>query len=223
MISLEERLKTLKTWKDKNKLTRMNFSVCGFYLICSETECMRCFFCDKSLDGWERNDEPYSEHLGHSKKCILLNLHIKKNRNETFVISKLNNSKLMDTDFFVYRIKKNIDTLFCYICGYSTDLQTENISHECKNTGELFCRRLLKGEYNNQLEMIINKKICLDKAMKSSIEYFLNKYKYNSLLTVKEYLEQSINEELHEFEKEMKLYTKMADSLIEDISEIDNK
>ncbi len=28
-----------------------------------------CFLCDKSLDGWEENDNPLEEHLKHSPTC----------------------------------------------------------------------------------------------------------------------------------------------------------
>ena len=30
---------------------------------------MTCFCCEKSLDGWEEGDNPYSEHLHFSSDC----------------------------------------------------------------------------------------------------------------------------------------------------------
>lgn len=32
----------------------------------------QCFLCHKALDGWERNDDPWEEHLKHSSKCLFI-------------------------------------------------------------------------------------------------------------------------------------------------------
>lgn len=34
-----------------------------------EPDSVQCFFCNKSLDGWEANDNPWSEHLKHAPQC----------------------------------------------------------------------------------------------------------------------------------------------------------
>lgn len=34
-----------------------------------EPDAVSCFFCNKHLDGWEATDDPWREHLHHSKDC----------------------------------------------------------------------------------------------------------------------------------------------------------
>lgn len=53
----------------------------GFYYVGSklEPDAVQCFLCDKQLDGWEENDDPWSEHLGHSKGCTFAQLRMTEN------------------------------------------------------------------------------------------------------------------------------------------------
>lgn len=48
----------------------------GFYFTGSRSEpdSAMCFFCDKALDGWEEDDDPWNEHINHSKTCDFANL-----------------------------------------------------------------------------------------------------------------------------------------------------
>lgn len=43
----------------------------GFYFTGSkkEPDAVQCFLCEKSLDGWEPDDDPWAEHLRHSSNC----------------------------------------------------------------------------------------------------------------------------------------------------------
>ena len=43
-----------------------------------------CFICQKSLGGWEENDDPYQEHRSHQASCPLCRLHDKDARMVTF-------------------------------------------------------------------------------------------------------------------------------------------
>lgn len=48
----------------------------GFIFIGSKNEpdSVKCFFCNKNLDGWESNDNPWKEHLQHAPKCSFAKL-----------------------------------------------------------------------------------------------------------------------------------------------------
>eukprot|EP00914_Ancora_sagittata_P005537 GHVO01011329.1.p1 GENE.GHVO01011329.1~~GHVO01011329.1.p1 ORF type:complete len:130 (+),score=22.61 GHVO01011329.1:132-521(+) len=35
---------------------------------------VQCFYCDKELDGWDPNDDPWEEHKSHSSKCPYLKM-----------------------------------------------------------------------------------------------------------------------------------------------------
>lgn len=48
----------------------------GFHYTGSEEEpdAVECFFCEKSLDGWLAEDDPWVEHLNHSPNCLFAKL-----------------------------------------------------------------------------------------------------------------------------------------------------
>lgn len=43
----------------------------GFYFTGSaaDPDAVQCFLCDKALDGWDEQDDPWAEHLSHSEIC----------------------------------------------------------------------------------------------------------------------------------------------------------
>lgn len=48
----------------------------GFFFVDAEEESdtVMCFYCGKTLDGWEEDDDPWTEHINHSTKCKFANL-----------------------------------------------------------------------------------------------------------------------------------------------------
>lgn len=59
----------------------------GFVFIGSakEPDSVKCFFCNKHLDGWEKDDDPWKEHLSHSPKCEFA---IRKNPEENMTLNE---------------------------------------------------------------------------------------------------------------------------------------
>jgi len=49
-----------------HKLARAGFF---YYPIQNNPDNVACFLCRKSLDGWEKDDDPLVEHLKHSPDC----------------------------------------------------------------------------------------------------------------------------------------------------------
>lgn len=48
----------------------------GFYK-CStdaDSDVCACFYCGKTLDYWDANDDPFQEHKTHSPSCKFINL-----------------------------------------------------------------------------------------------------------------------------------------------------
>lgn len=39
-----------------------------------ENDAAACFLCGKQLDGWERTDNPWTEHMKHSPQCAFVKL-----------------------------------------------------------------------------------------------------------------------------------------------------
>lgn len=37
-------------------------------------DAVKCFFCEKALDGWDSTDNPWEEHYKHSKECTFAKL-----------------------------------------------------------------------------------------------------------------------------------------------------
>ncbi|XP_033120397.1 baculoviral IAP repeat-containing protein 5-like [Anneissia japonica] len=56
--------------------TPAKMAAAGFYHCPTDQEpdAVKCFMCQKELDGWEPNDDPMSEHKRHSPNCALINL-----------------------------------------------------------------------------------------------------------------------------------------------------
>lgn len=75
----KDRLKSFKSWpfaaSDKNaKCTITKMAEAGFYWSGNEREndTATCFACGKVLDGWEKDDDPWSEHIKHAPQCIFV-------------------------------------------------------------------------------------------------------------------------------------------------------
>ncbi|XP_076264499.1 baculoviral IAP repeat containing deterin [Rhynchophorus ferrugineus] len=69
----EERRATYKKWifNDNALCSADKMAEAGFIFTGSlrEPDAVACFFCHKHLDGWEATDDPWKEHLNHSKHC----------------------------------------------------------------------------------------------------------------------------------------------------------
>ncbi|XP_050737109.1 baculoviral IAP repeat-containing protein 5-like [Eriocheir sinensis] len=79
MLLMENRLKTFKKWPygEELKLNKAAMAAAGFYFIGSKKfpDSVKCFVCQKELDGWEEEDDPWEEHKSHAPYCqfIILN------------------------------------------------------------------------------------------------------------------------------------------------------
>ena len=72
MLNFKERLQTFKKWKfpenancSARKLAEAGFYFCGP----RNSDVVKCFLCNKELDCWEKDDEPWAEHLKHRATC----------------------------------------------------------------------------------------------------------------------------------------------------------
>ncbi|XP_066262420.1 baculoviral IAP repeat-containing protein 5-like [Euwallacea similis] len=67
------RLKTYKLWpfKQHSPCSAQKMAEAGFIFVGSrqDPDSVKCFYCHKSLDGWEEGDNPWSEHLKHAPYC----------------------------------------------------------------------------------------------------------------------------------------------------------
>lgn len=61
----------LQTFNSFIRMLLFQLAEAGFYFVGDESEpdVVECFLCQKTLDGWEENDDPWSEHLKHSPNC----------------------------------------------------------------------------------------------------------------------------------------------------------
>ncbi|XP_071137545.1 baculoviral IAP repeat-containing protein 2-like [Mytilus edulis] len=78
MVDVESRIETFKTkWATTVRQTPEMLAYAGFYYVGEEegdTDCVRCFYCDKGLKRWEPSDEPWTEHIFKSKECKFVEL-----------------------------------------------------------------------------------------------------------------------------------------------------
>ncbi|KAG8223306.1 hypothetical protein J437_LFUL001180 [Ladona fulva] len=76
MHFFNDRLETFKDWPFQEncectpeKLAAAGFVYCGTE---NEPDLVKCYVCLKELDGWEPEDDPWKEHVGHSGACPFL-------------------------------------------------------------------------------------------------------------------------------------------------------
>jgi len=79
MMFHENRLKTFKKWPfDKNtNCTAEKMADAGFYVVsASYPDSVMCAFCQLEMDGWEPNDDPWTEHSRKNRQieCAFLKL-----------------------------------------------------------------------------------------------------------------------------------------------------
>ncbi|KAL8583292.1 hypothetical protein ACOMHN_043069 [Nucella lapillus] len=73
----DHRLKSFKNWPfEDGDCCADKLAEAGFYHIPTDQspDATRCFACYKELDGWEPNDDPWSEHKKHSPACPFLKM-----------------------------------------------------------------------------------------------------------------------------------------------------
>ena len=85
-------------------LHHIKMAQAGFYKldIPGESNATRCFVCFKIFSNWERNDDPFDEHLRHSANCAFANLNKSQEHFKLFewiAIIKARNLKL-NVSFF---------------------------------------------------------------------------------------------------------------------------
>ncbi|RZF37541.1 hypothetical protein LSTR_LSTR008579 [Laodelphax striatellus] len=79
MLWTKTRLKTFKYWPfdDKVPCSSKRMAAAGFYASGGkeEPDLAICFVCKKSLNGWEKTDDPWEEHKKHCPACpfVLMN------------------------------------------------------------------------------------------------------------------------------------------------------
>jgi len=83
MNRMENRINSFKDWpfdNDISSCTSKKMAIAGFFHTPSETQLdlVKCFVCLKELDGWEPEDDPWSEHKSHAPKCPLIKLNKKE-------------------------------------------------------------------------------------------------------------------------------------------------
>ncbi|KAF5303921.1 hypothetical protein FQA39_LY01706 [Lamprigera yunnana] len=73
MFFEKARLETFKTWiyDEHSNCNPKKLAEAGFYYngTAEEPDAVQCFYCDKALDGWDKDDDPWMEHINHSKTC----------------------------------------------------------------------------------------------------------------------------------------------------------
>ncbi|CAH0546207.1 unnamed protein product [Brassicogethes aeneus] len=85
----ENRLLTFKSWvfKDNKPCSAQKLAEAGFifYGTKQDPDTVKCFFCDKTLDGWEEMDCPWSEHESHAPYCNYAKLRTSNLRVEDYI------------------------------------------------------------------------------------------------------------------------------------------
>lgn len=108
---------------------------CAFFTADTPTS-VHCYFCKKTLDGWNQKDVPILEHLTHNNGCPMFALNSFDGRNATYPPG-FNKEKQRDyakQGFVYYKLKESSGyDLFCFRCGFYVN---ERVTHEKNHYAE---------------------------------------------------------------------------------------
>lgn len=101
----EVRVNTYQNWifDNSSDCNVKKMAEAGFIFIGNkrEPDAVKCFFCNKHLDGWESTDDPWKEHIKHAPNCSFAKLQTSQNNitlqqtmvlRRDYLINILNNS-----------------------------------------------------------------------------------------------------------------------------------
>ncbi|KAK3852052.1 hypothetical protein Pcinc_041339 [Petrolisthes cinctipes] len=78
MFHEEKRLESFKKWpfNSNTNISKEKMAAAGFYFIGNkkEPDLVKCFICQKELDGWEEEDSAWEEHKHHASYCQFIQL-----------------------------------------------------------------------------------------------------------------------------------------------------
>jgi baculoviral IAP repeat-containing protein 5 len=171
MFSYTERLRTFGRWpKDYGAAVPEKLAIVGFACMDAESEELTasCVYCDKTLEGWERADEPVAEHFSHKSSCPLFNMHLHRNRMATFKgwAERPKAQRLARNGFVRYNLDEN-DFVFCYMCG-SIDEEhrcSRLLSFEADGALEVFFYNILRGVYNDSISEAVGTNVYIPQHM----------------------------------------------------------
>ncbi|CAH1367151.1 hypothetical protein MTP99_008402 [Tenebrio molitor] len=102
---------TFKSWvfKDQAKCSARKLAEAGFVFSGNkhEPDAVKCFFCNKSLDCWDEDDDPWREHQKHSPNCSFAKM---DKPEKTFTLTEfLDVRNELIENFMKNLLKENID------------------------------------------------------------------------------------------------------------------
>ncbi|XP_018352892.1 PREDICTED: baculoviral IAP repeat-containing protein 5 [Trachymyrmex septentrionalis] len=110
----QSRRTTYGSWpfNESNKCNAERMAAAGFYVVgdSNEPDLVECFICSKQLDGWEPDDDPWSEHEKHQSSCPFVKLN-KQEEKEWTVDELYDLYKKYKTKEYMDQVKKNINTM----------------------------------------------------------------------------------------------------------------
>ncbi|KYN00907.1 Baculoviral IAP repeat-containing protein 5, partial [Cyphomyrmex costatus] len=110
----QSRRKTYNSWpfKESDKCNAERMAAAGFYVVgdSNEPDLVECFICNKQLDGWEPDDDPWSEHEKHQSSCAFVKLN-KQDEKEWTVDELYDLYKKYKTKEYMDEVQRSIITL----------------------------------------------------------------------------------------------------------------
>ncbi|KAL6267679.1 hypothetical protein P5V15_000754 [Pogonomyrmex californicus] len=133
----QSRRKTFDKWpfNESNKCNADCMAAAGFYVIGNndEPDLVACFICNKQLDGWEPNDDPWNEHVKHNPTCPFVKLN--KQDEKAWTVGELYDLyKKYTIKEYMEEINKDITTLKDAVEQLKSELSVNKISQKNKKS-----------------------------------------------------------------------------------------
>lgn len=216
MNSYEERLATFSAWPDEFKPVFVKkLALMGQYSLQHEMLSTKCIFCDKKLEDWHLNDEPFAEHYLHNNGCLLFRLGRAESRKKMMEIQvcstqheEVPHAALSRGVFGQINLRKGIPFYFCLKCGAS------KLSHRCTrrflrhvrthNSSDGFYIRLFKGEFLSAIDSYMENDVFVPEPARDILQYIFEHTDPNAFETLDSFISRGVDHLVRSFSSETK-------------------
>lgn len=109
----KDRRESFKSWpfEGKSPCNVRKMAEAGFFWTGNkrENDTATCFACGKVLDGWERDDDPWEEHIKHAPQCIFVKF--RKPEEELTVRGSFPGSCVLNSNSFSLQVGELLEVL----------------------------------------------------------------------------------------------------------------
>ncbi|CAD26585.1 hypothetical protein [Encephalitozoon cuniculi GB-M1] len=210
MFSFKRRMETFAGWpEDYGAATPESLSIAGFMCLSAESDdlTVRCVYCDKTLECWERTDVPAKEHYLHMSVCPLFNVNKVEGRVHMFDGWNPKEARVLARKGFVKYNLGDMDFIFCYKCG-SIDRnhvcrRKRGCPYNAEKSSNIFFYDLIGGAYNKELARYTECNLYIPNQLREFLGMVVSDARMSALGSIGDAIDVYVSNKLADMEKAM--------------------